>query len=48
MVDWHHDNEDDGERFGRLLERLHKYCDFVNFEDAVNMIIEGQQVSRPT
>lgn len=30
MVDWHHDNDADGERFARQLLELHKYCDFVN------------------
>lgn len=47
MVDWHHDNETDGERFAKQLENLHKYCDFVNFEDAVCMIVNREQVSRP-
>ena len=37
MVDWHHDNDKDGERFARLLAELHRHCDFVNFEDAVRM-----------
>lgn len=48
MVDWHHDDDADGERFGRLLEELHKYCDFVNFEDAVQMIVNKKSVQRPT
>lgn len=26
---------------------MHKYCDFVNFEDAVMMILKGEKVSRP-
>ena len=34
MVDWNHDNEADGERFAHLLEKLNKYCDFVNFDEA--------------
>ena len=29
MVDWHHDNDIDGERFAKQLAKLHKYCDFV-------------------
>ena len=37
MVDWHHDNDADGERFARQLLELHKYCDFVNVEDAVRI-----------
>ncbi len=48
MVDWHHDNEADGERFAKLLAELHKYCDFVNFEEAVRMIENHEQVSRST
>lgn len=48
MVDWHHDNERDGVRFGKLLEELHKSCDFVNIEDAVRMIVNHKQVNRPT
>ena len=48
MVDWNHDNEADGERFAHLLEKLHKYCDFVNFDEAVRMIMEGKRVTRPT
>lgn len=47
MVDWHHDDAADGERFGRMLKELHKYCDFVNFEDAVRMIVTRQTVQRP-
>lgn len=30
MVDWHHDNDEDGTRFAQQLSKLHKYCDFVN------------------
>ena len=48
MVDWHHDNDADGERFARQLSELHKYCDFVNVEDAVRMIVNQEQVKRPT
>lgn len=48
MIDWHHDNDTDGERFGKQLEALHKYCDFVNFEDAVRMIVNKVKVKRPT
>lgn len=48
MVDWHHDNEKDGERFAKLLAKLHKHCDFVNIEDAVHMIINHEHVTRAT
>ena len=48
MVDWHHDNDSDGIRFAHLLEELHKYCDFVNFETAVQMVVDKVIVSRPT
>lgn len=48
MVDWHHDNEEDGERFARLLAELHQYCDFVNFENAVQMIVNHVKVERCT
>ena len=48
MVDWHHDNDADGERFAKLLAELHKDCDFVNFEDAVRMIENHEQVSKTT
>lgn len=48
MVDWHHDNDKDGERFARLLAELHKHCDFVNFEDAVRMIVNHEEVERCT
>ena len=48
MIDWHHDNDNDGIRFKKLLEELHKYCDFVNIEDAVQMIVNKKQVQRPT
>lgn len=47
MVDWHHDNVADGERFARQLEKLHRYCDFVNIEDALRMIMNHEKVSRP-
>lgn len=47
MVDWSHDNDCDGERFGKQLEQLHKYCDFVNIETAVQMIVSGKKVTRP-
>lgn len=47
MVDWHHDNDKDGERFAQQLAQLHKYCDFVNFEDAVKMIVDKVVVERP-
>lgn len=48
MVDWHHDNDADGERFAKQLAELHKYCDFVNFEDAVRMIVNQEKVKRCT
>ncbi len=48
MVDWNHDNEQDGERFAKQLSALHKYCDFVNIEDAVRMIVDREKVTRPT
>ena len=48
MVDWHHDNYADGERFAKQLADLHKYCDFVNFEDAVRMIVNHEIVERCT
>lgn len=48
MADWHHDNDADGERFFAQLKALHRYCDFVNFEDAVSMIENGVIPSRPT
>nr|WP_297267101.1 polysaccharide deacetylase family protein [uncultured Prevotella sp.] len=48
MVDWHHDNDADGERFARQLAKLHQYCDFVNIEDAVRMVVNQEKVSRPT
>ena len=48
MVDWHHDNDADGERFAKQLAELHKYCDFVNFEDAVRMIVNQEKVERCT
>lgn len=48
MVDWHHDNDADGRRFKAQLDELHKYCNFVNFEDAVQMIVNKTPVARPT
>ncbi len=48
MVDWYHDDDKDGERFGMQLAELHKYCDFVNIEDAVRMIVNGEKVMRST
>lgn len=48
MADWHHDNDEDGERFGKLLAELHKTCRFVNFEDAVRMIENHEEVDVPT
>lgn len=48
MVDWHHDNDADGMRFSKQLKALHECCDFVNFEDAVQMIVRHESVDRPT
>lgn len=48
MVDWNHDNDKDGKRFAELLAGLHKSCDFVNIEDAVNMIMNHKNVNRCT
>lgn len=48
MVDWNHDNDKDGVRFAKHLALLHKYCDFVNFEDAVDMILKGKKVNKCT
>lgn len=48
MVDWHHDNDTDGERFAQQLRELHKFCDFVNIEDAVRMIVNQEKVERCT
>lgn len=48
MVDWHHDDNSDGERFSKLLFELSKYCDFVNFQDAVKKIENKETVDKPT
>lgn len=48
MVDWNHDYDSDGQRFAELLAKLHQYCDFVNIEEAVRLIINHEPVSRPT
>lgn len=48
MVDWNHDNDEDGKRFARLLAELHKYCIFVNIEDAIRMIVNQEKVDHPT
>lgn len=47
MVDWNHDNEADGLRFEELLKALRSSCDFVNFEDAVSLIINHERVNKP-
>lgn len=47
MVNWYHDNNKDGEYFAELLAKMHKYCDFVNFEDAVKMIVNNEKVIKP-
>lgn len=38
----------DRQRYEQLLEKLHRYCDFVNFQDAVDLIINKKSVKRPT
>ena len=48
MADWKHDNENDAARFASLLKILYEYCDFVNIQDAVQMLYEGKKVSRCT
>ena len=48
MVDRLHDNDIDGLSFAKQLYGLKKYCDFVNIEQAVQMIREVVKVSRPT
>lgn len=48
MVDWQSDNVTDGFRFAKQLEELHKYCQFVNFQDAVRMIVNHEKVTVPT
>lgn len=48
MVDWHHDNDEDGELFAKLLAKLHESCEFVNFETAVRMIVNHEMVKRPS
>lgn len=48
MVDWHHDNNEDGSRFLQLLSKLQKYCDFVNFDVAVRLILNHEEVHRCT
>ena len=47
MINWNHDDDRDGEYFAKLLSKMYKYCDFVNFEDAVKMIINNEKVTRP-
>lgn len=48
MIDWHHDDEQDGERFANLLKKLRENCDFVNFEEAVRMVVNHEMVDKPT
>lgn len=48
MVDWNHDNDNDGLRFSKQLAKLSKYCDFVNIEEAVRLIVNKVPVKRPT
>ena len=46
MVDWHHDNDADGEIFANQLAELNKFCHFVNFVEAVRLIINQEKVKR--
>ncbi len=48
MIDWNHDNIEDGYRFKKQLDILHKTCEFVNFEEAVRLIVNRVQVTKPT
>lgn len=48
MINWHHDNDEDGYVFCKQLEQLSRYCNFVNFETAVDMIVHHTIVNRPT
>lgn len=48
MVDRDHDNDEDGRRFANHLAELHKYCDFVNFQEALDMILKRKKVNRCT
>lgn len=48
LINRNHETDADGEHFGSLLAEIHKYCDFVNFEDALHLILERKQVSRCT
>lgn len=48
MADWHHDLPADGVRFGKMLDELSKYCDFVDFQKAVELIENGEKVKRAT
>lgn len=48
MVDWDHDNDEDGVRFAKLLERLLRDCEFINYEEAVRKIINHEKVDKPT
>ncbi len=48
MINRWHENDDDGSKFAKQLEKLHEYCDFVNFETAVDLILNGREVNRST
>lgn len=48
MINWYHDNDMDGDRYATLLMNLKKYCNFVNIEDAVRMIVNHESVNRCT
>lgn len=47
MIGIHDDSDYNGQRFALLLENLYKYCDFINFENAVDKIINNEKVTRP-
>lgn len=48
MISRNTGREEDMKRYERLLEALHKDCDFVNFQDAVQLIVNKVNVKRPT
>lgn len=48
MIDPIEDNYEAGERFGKLLSKLNKHCDFLNIETAINIIINKEKVNKPT
>ena len=48
MIARHQGTKEDMLRYERLLEKLHKDCEFVNFQDAVQMIVNKVPVTKPT